>query len=102
MAQQFKVGETYATRSIADYDTVFSFTILGRTAKTVSLKVRGKIVRRGLSVWQGVEQFKPFGNYSMCAIVSADKVAKTNKIVPDSAASGSAAHLDALSTFFGI
>ena len=28
---------------------------------------------RGVSVFDGVEQFKPFGTYSMCAIVRADK-----------------------------
>jgi hypothetical protein len=70
---RFQVGKTYQTRSIADYDTIFSFEILGRTAKTVTTKVHGKIVRRGLSVYDDREHFKPFGTYSMCAIISADK-----------------------------
>lgn len=73
MMKQFQVGHTYATRSICDHDCIFSFTILGRTAKTVTVTVHGKTVRRGLQVWEGVEQFKPFGTYSMCAIISADK-----------------------------
>jgi hypothetical protein len=51
---------------------VFSFTILARTAKSVTVDVHGKTVRRGISVYEGVEQFKPFGSYSMCAIISAD------------------------------
>lgn len=68
----FQVGHTYSTRSICDYDTVFSFTILSRTAKTVTVNVNGKVVRRGISVWNGIEQFKPHGSYSMCAIISAD------------------------------
>ena len=72
MTNTFQVGQTYATRSIYDYDTVFSFTIIGRTAKTVTVNVHGKVVRRGLSVWEGNEQFKPFGSYSMCAIIGAD------------------------------
>jgi hypothetical protein len=42
------------------------------TAKTVTTKVNGKTVRRGLSSYNGVEQFKPFGTYSMCAVISAD------------------------------
>jgi hypothetical protein len=75
MTNQFQVGRTYATRSICDYDCIFSFTILARTAKTVTTQVHGKAVRRGLNVWNGVEQFKPFGNYSMCAIVGADDIA---------------------------
>ena len=69
---QFQIGCTYNTRSICDHDCIFSFTILSRTAKTVTTQIRGKTVRRGLSLWNDVEQFNPFGNYSMCAIVGAD------------------------------
>lgn len=72
MTTQFETGRTYSTRSICDHDCIYSFTILGRTAKQVTVKVRGSEVKRGLSVWNGVEQFKPFGSYSMAAIISAD------------------------------
>ena len=72
MTTQFQVGATYATRFITDYDSIARFVILARTAKTVTVNVHGKVVRRGLSMWEGVEQFKPFGNYSMCMIVGAD------------------------------
>ncbi len=72
---QFQIGKTYATRSICDHDCIFSHEILARTAKTVTIKVHGKIVRRGLSSYQGVEQFKPYGNYSMCAVLQADREA---------------------------
>jgi hypothetical protein len=75
MTKQFEVGKTYYTRSIADYDTIFSFEILGRTAKTVTTTVYGKIVNRGIRVYDGREQFKPFGTYSMCAVISADREA---------------------------
>lgn len=75
MTTQFQVGKTYAARSICDYDTILSFTILGRTAKTVTTQVGGKTVRRGLSIYDGREQFKPYGTYSMCAIISADREA---------------------------
>jgi hypothetical protein len=70
--QQFQVGATYWTRSICDHECIYSFVILARTSKTVTVKVNGKPVRRGLSVYDGMEQFKPFGNYSMCAIIRAD------------------------------
>jgi hypothetical protein len=73
MTSQFEVGKTYSTRSAADYDTIYSFTILARTAKTVTVEVHGRQVRRGLQVHDGVEQFKPHGSYSMCAIIRADK-----------------------------
>jgi hypothetical protein len=69
---QFQVGKTYATRSICDYDCIFSFVILDRTAKTVTVDVHGKTVRRRLSIYEGNEQFSPFGNYSMAAIIGAD------------------------------
>jgi len=75
MTTQFQVGRTYATRSMCDYDTIFAFKILGRTAQTVTIKVHNKTVRRGLSIYNGVEQFKPYGSYSMAAIISADKEA---------------------------
>ena len=67
----FEVGKTYYTRSICDHDCIYAETISARTAKTITT-AKGK--RFGLKVWQGVEQFRPHGNYSMCAIISADKV----------------------------
>lgn len=72
---KFEVGKTYATRSICDHNCIFSFVILARTEKTVTVQVHGKTVRRGLSIWNGVEQFAPFGRYSMAAIIGADKAA---------------------------
>ena len=73
MTIQFETGNTYATRSICDHDCIFSFTIATRSEKTVRVKVHGKMVSRRVSIYNGVEQFKPFGNYSMAAIISADK-----------------------------
>ena len=75
MTTKFEIGQTYQTRSIVDYDTIMSFTILARTEKTITTQVSGKTVRRGLQIYEGVEQFKPYGTYSMCAIISADKKA---------------------------
>jgi hypothetical protein len=75
-AIKFQVGKTYSTRSTCDSECVFSFTILGRTAKTITTQVHDKTVRRGLSLWDGVEEFKPFGTYSMCAVIRADKQAQ--------------------------
>jgi hypothetical protein len=69
----FEIGKTYAVRSICDYDCIYSFKILSRTAKQITVEVHGEIVKRGISVWEDVEQFKPFGSYSMAAIISADK-----------------------------
>jgi len=52
-ASKFEVGKTYATRSIGDHDCNFSFAILARTAKTVTIKVDGQVARRGLSIFEG-------------------------------------------------
>lgn len=70
---RFEIGKTYACRSIGDHECVFSFKILARTAKQITTEVHGKIVKRGLSEWDNAETFKPFGTYSMCAIIRADK-----------------------------
>ena len=67
----FTPGKTYWTRSICDYDCIFKITIAKRTANFVTT-TEGK--RLGVAIWNGVEQVKPHGNYSMCAIIGADKV----------------------------
>jgi hypothetical protein len=69
---KFQVGRTYSTRSICDHECIYSFRILARTTKQVTVQVHDKIVKRGLAIWEGVEHFKPFGTYSMCAIIGAD------------------------------
>jgi hypothetical protein len=69
---KFVTGKTYSTRSIVDHETIYSFTILARTAKTVTIDTRDGAMRKGVYLYNGVEQFKPFGSYSMCVIVGAD------------------------------
>jgi hypothetical protein len=74
MTTKFEVGKTYWTRSIVDHDSIHAFEILGRTEQTVTIQVNGASRLRRLYVYEGVEQFKPHGSYSMCAIIGADKV----------------------------
>jgi hypothetical protein len=69
---KFNVGQIYSARSICDHNCIFSFVVLGRTAKTVTISGHGKTFKRGISLYDGVEQFKPFGSYSMATIVGAD------------------------------
>jgi hypothetical protein len=48
--------------------------ILKRTAKTVTVNTdQEKEVRRGITVYNGKEQFFPFGKYSMAPVISADR-----------------------------
>jgi hypothetical protein len=89
MTSKFQVNKTYATRSIGDHNCIYSFTILSRTEKTVTVKgtLIDKTARRGLSIgrYDDAEQFKPFGTHSMCAVISAteEAMALAAHAVPD-------------------
>ncbi len=69
--QQFKIGKTYYTRSIGDYDCIIRATITKRTEKTITTD-KGKTFR--VKVLDDVEQFMPWGNFSMCPSMQASKV----------------------------
>lgn len=71
MATKFQIGHTYFVRSICDYDTVFAFEVLDRSEKTITLKVHGKLVRRTVRVFDGIEQCSPLGRYSMSPVLTA-------------------------------
>ncbi len=66
----FEAGKSYATRSICDSNCIVRVTVAKRTAKTITTD-SGKTLR--ISEWQGVEQVKPWGSYSMAPIVGADQ-----------------------------
>jgi len=68
---RFEVGKTYQDRSACD--TIYSFTIVSRTDKQLTFLEYGGTKRRGIYVYNGVEQCKPHGTYSMCTIISADR-----------------------------
>ncbi len=72
---KFESGKTYQTRSIGDYDCVIKVTIASRTAKTVKATVRGEVKTFRVNEYNGVEQFMPWGNYSMAPRITADRVA---------------------------
>jgi hypothetical protein len=71
MTTQFKTGQVYSCRSVCDYDCIFSFEVVSRTEKTVSLKAYGKTTRRTVSLYDGVEQCHPHGKYSMSPVLTA-------------------------------
>lgn len=68
-AAKFTVGATYATRSIGDHNCIIRVTVAKRTAKTITT-TGGKTLR--VSEYQGEEQVKPWGSYSMAPIVGAN------------------------------
>ena len=68
---KFEAGGTYRTNSICDSNCWYEIKVLSRTAKTVTISEHGRQKTCRLSVYEGVEQFKPHGSYSMCAIIRA-------------------------------
>jgi hypothetical protein len=68
---KFEAGRTYWTRSVCDHECIYSLTVATRTAKTITT-TEGKRLR--VAIWHDIEQVKPFGSYSMAAIISADRV----------------------------
>lgn len=72
----FQIGETYTTGAAADY--VWEFTVIGRTAKFLTLLTEdGETIRVGCSIspYDGVEKALPLGRYSMAPVISADRIA---------------------------
>lgn len=75
MSNKFQVGRIYQTRSICDYDCVYSYKVIKRTAKTLTLLTEdNKTVVRRIYLYEGEESCKPEGSFSMCPIIRANKV----------------------------
>lgn len=73
---KFIVGNTYWTRSIGDSECIFEMTVIARTPKTIRVAIKhrdGVKTLRPFIDYNGHEAVKPFGSYSMCAIISADE-----------------------------
>ena len=71
---KFIVGRTYSCRSAVDWESIYTWKIVARTAKQLTLSDRGNEFRRGIKVWDnGVEWCQPLGSYSMCPVITADR-----------------------------
>jgi hypothetical protein len=70
----FQVGKTYTARSLCDYDCVFAWTVIARTAKQITLEDRhGRVSKRGIRTYDGVEVCSPQGRFSMSPSISANR-----------------------------
>lgn len=70
----FEINKTYSCCSICDSNCTWTFKVLKRTAKFVTLEDQdGKVFRKKVTVFDGDEQCNPLGNYSMAPILRADK-----------------------------
>lgn len=74
---KFEAGKTYATRSICDSDMVISITVAKRTAKRLTT-TDGKTL--GISEYNGIEQVRPWGRYSMCPVIAADDLKEVKEV----------------------
>ncbi len=71
---EFTVGKTYFARSACNYDCIFEYKVLKRTAKFITIEDKfGDTKRVGISNRDGIEKAKPEGTYSMCPVISADR-----------------------------
>lgn len=66
-SKTFETGKTYSMFSPCDQDCVWTYEVIARTAKTVTLKpVDGdKLIKCRISVDDRGEYVKPLGRYSM-------------------------------------
>ena len=72
---KFEIGKQYSMRSICDHDCVWTYTVVARTASTITI-TDGKQTKtcrivKNLSEYRNAESVFPFGRYSMCPILSA-------------------------------
>ena len=78
--KKFEVGKRYTHGWIGDCELFTTWTVIKRTAKTVTIKEEGtqlnnvktcRIIDR-LSQWEGAECVFPFGQYSMAPTLRAN------------------------------
>ncbi|HUS43269.1 MAG TPA: hypothetical protein VMY16_11435 [Ilumatobacteraceae bacterium] len=74
----FEIGSTYTARSASNYDCIWSWTVVDRTAKFITISEfsePSKTSRVGVRVWNDIESAMPFGRYSMAPVITADRKA---------------------------
>jgi hypothetical protein len=65
MNTKFEVGQELAVRSLGDWDCIYRFTVVSRTAKFVTLNYYGEPKRVGIKTDSEGEYCYPLGSYSM-------------------------------------
>jgi hypothetical protein len=71
---KFETGKVYRTRSPGDHDCILDYKIISRTDKTLKSydSLTNEVKTYRISVWREVEQFYPWGKFSMSPVMSAD------------------------------
>lgn len=71
---KFKVGQELSARSACDWDCIFRYTVVSRTAKFVTVEDRYSTLKRvGIKVRDGVEYCYPLGTFSMAPSIWASE-----------------------------
>lgn len=67
--KKFEVGKEYSMRSICDQNCVWTYKVVSRTAKTITLQDEDKIfkcrINKVATEIHNAETVKPLGTYSM-------------------------------------
>lgn len=74
--KKFEVGKSYTHGYIGDHDLFTTWTVLKRTAQTVTI-TDGKVTKtkkiiKGLSEMRNAESVYPDGEYAKCPVLSAE------------------------------
>ena len=74
--KKFEVGKCYIMRAINDYNCIWIYKVVGRTAKTIKIKevTMSKVITKRLCEFRGEEICQPLGSYSMSPGLRASKV----------------------------
>ncbi|MBR5354664.1 MAG: hypothetical protein IK122_00870 [Alphaproteobacteria bacterium] len=73
----FEVGKKYTHGWIGDSELFTTWEVIARTAKTITIKHGDEIRKRRINKWYAehynVEAVLPYGEYSMCPVLTAAK-----------------------------
>ena len=71
--KQFVIGQELAVRSLGDWDCIFRFTVIKRSAKFVTLLYHNIEHKVAIRHWSdGVEYCYPLGTYSLAPLLRCD------------------------------
>ena len=71
----FEINKTYSMRSICDHECVWTYTVVARTATTITItdgkETKKCRINKAISEYRNAETIFPLGRYSMCPVLSA-------------------------------
>ena len=73
--KKFEIGSTYSMTSICDHNCTWTYTVIARTAQTVTLsdgkETKKCRINKKYSEYRNTETVFPLGQSSMCPMLSA-------------------------------